>query len=190
MKTVSALLLLPFLILCGCAHVISEQARSQTDPTLSFAALKASPDSHRGKQIMLGGIVAGVRNTREGGQLEVIQTPLAGNGMPDDLYHSGGRFLAVSAGYLDAAIYTAGRPVTLVGEVKGQKTLPLDETEYTYPVVAIKEIYPWQFPDGDKGYPPVSSWPNYRDDPYYHGYGITPGPWYDRPTGPLLKRWP
>jgi len=189
MKPLAALYLLSLLFLSGCAHVISDQSRNLIDASLTFAAMKERPDAHAGKFVMLGGIVAGVRNSKEGGQLEVVQTPLEGNGLPEDAYRSGGRFLAVSAGFVDEAVYRPGRLVTLVGEVKGKKTVPLEGVEYTYPVVAIKEIYAWKYADGDRGYPPLSPWPNYYDDPYYHGYGVTPGTWFERPTGPVFKRW-
>ena len=33
--------------------------------------------------------------------------------------------------------------VTLVGEVTGSKTLPLDEVEYEYPVLIIRHLTVW-----------------------------------------------
>ncbi len=187
MKRLIALTML-LLLLCGCAHVISEKSRALADRELTFVTLLAAPDAAVGKYIILGGLVAGVRNSAEGGQLEVIQTPLAGNGLPEDVSRSKGRFLAESPGFLDGAKYSPGRAVTLLGHVKGKTTRQLDGYDYTYPVVTIKEIYAWKYRDG-KGYPPLPAGFDAYDDPYYHGYGVTPPTWFQRPTGPAVKGW-
>jgi outer membrane lipoprotein len=189
MRRTIAFIPILLMLLCGCAHVISEQSRNLADKDLSFDALQAAPDGSVGKYILLGGLVAGARNSPEGGQLEVIQTPLAGNGLPEGVSRSQGRFLAESAGFLDAAKYSPGRPVTLLGQVKGKKTRQLDGFDYTYPVVTIREIHAWEYADG-KGYPPLPAGSDAWGDPYYHGYGVIPPVWFQQPTGPVLKRWP
>jgi outer membrane lipoprotein len=48
--------------------------------------------------------------------------------------------------------FLALRPVTAAGEVKGHETTPLDQIEYTYPVIGIRESYPWKEPES-YGYP-------------------------------------
>lgn len=58
--------------------------------------------------------------------------------------------------------------------------------EYTYPVIAIKEIHVWKNPEYDKGYPYPAPSPYYYD-PYYYGYW--PGPYWYRPLGPVYRRW-
>ena len=59
------------------------------------------------------------------------------------LQKSRGRFLALQSDFLDPATLPAGTHVTIVGEVIGETTLPLDETEYTYPTVTIKNLRVW-----------------------------------------------
>lgn len=171
-----------WLLMAGCAHVISDQSMRLVDRTITFNRLRENPDAFGGKYVLVGGIIASVKNTNAGGQLEVVQLPLDSSGTPEDSYASGGRFLAVSPGFLDALIYKQGRMVTLVGEVKGKRVMPLDEVEYGYPVVAMKEIYLWKeyererYPYSGPGY-----YPYYWYDPwdYY---------WFYRP-GPFLRRW-
>lgn len=169
------------MLLSGCARVISDQSRSLVDPTIQFTKLRQAPDSHIGKIVLLGGRIASARNTKEGGVLEIVQFELDGD-VPRDSFVSHGRFLATSVDFLDSLIYKPDRLVTLVGEVKGKKTLPLDEVEYTYPVVAIREIYLWQPSEGEKYllYPPS------RYNPYYYGYGSEP--YWDRPSLPAMQR--
>jgi len=62
------------------------------------------------------------------------------------LTQSSGRFLAVQQEFLDPAIVPPGTFVSLVGEVIGGETLPLDEINYTYPVVQNKTLKVWQDP--------------------------------------------
>lgn len=183
-----AVLLSALLFLTGCAHVLTDKSRALADPSLTFAALQAAPEAAVGKSIIIGGVVAGVSNGPEGGQLEVVQTPLAGNGLPEELGRSQGRFLAESALFLDAARFTPGRPVTLLGTVKGKKSRPLAGVAYSYPVVTIVEIHAWEYPDG-KGYPQLPPGPNPTGDPYYHGYGVDNPAWLQKPTGPTLDRF-
>ncbi|MBT1076723.1 Slp family lipoprotein [Geobacter grbiciae] len=181
------IILLTTLSLSGCAHVISEQSRSLVDPTITYAMLKEKPDAFVGKYVQLGGVIVGVKNTTTGSQLEIMQVALDKTGMPEDTFRSEGRFLAISESFLDSMIYKPDRLVTLVGEVKGKKVMPVDEVEYTYPVLAIKEIYVWKSYDYEKGYPYPTPPPYSFYDPYYYGYW--PGPYWYRPLGPVYRRW-
>lgn len=179
-----AVALLALFMLTGCAKVISEEARRLVDPTISFAKLRENPDGFIGRHVMLGGVIAAVKNTKEGGQLEIVQLKLDDSGMPEDALISGGRFLATSANFLDAMIYKPGRLATIVGEVKGKRTAPLEDMEYTYPVITIREIHVWKSYDSDK---PYLYPPPYYYDPYYYGYDVGYPYWY-RPLGPVFRR--
>lgn len=141
-----ALLLFAVLILflAGCAPIISDQSLRLVDRRVSFAELRQDPERHVGKYILLGGGIAGVRNTSQGGELEVVQFRTDESGKITDTASSGGRFIARSTGFLDPALYRTGLIVTLVGEVEGKRTMLLGEVEYTYPVLAIREIRLWR----------------------------------------------
>jgi outer membrane lipoprotein len=187
MKKLLILPLLAFLFLSGCAHVISEAARNQVDQSITFGKLRGNPEAFIGKNAMLGGIVVVAKNTKEGGQLEIVQFKLDELGFPIESSNSGGRFLATTPDFIDAMVYSPRRMVTIVGEVKGKKVLPLDEVDYTYPVISIKEIYAWKVQESERGfpYPAPGSYNNY--DPYYYGYDVPPY-WY-RPSGPVFRPW-
>ncbi|MGA7826822.1 MAG: Slp family lipoprotein [Geobacteraceae bacterium] len=167
-----------FLFLAGCAHVMSEESRNLVDPSIQFQSLRANPDSYVGKYVMLGGTIAGVQNSKDGSQLEVVQSPLESDDLPEEVSHSsGGRFLATTSHFLDPIVYKMGRRVTVIGQVEGKKILPIDQIEYTYPIISIREIHVWSQSEVEQPqYPP----PGYYYDPFWFG-----GPpnwwWYRRP---------
>jgi len=158
----------------GCTtRVISEESLRLVDRSLGFSQVKESPDRYVGRYAILGGVIASVSNTKQAGQLEIVQFQLDSDYKPVETYISGGRFLAQTVGFLDPLVYKIGRLVTIVGEVKGHKTMQLDQIEYDYPIIAIREIYLWKSVD-------LSSYP-YPDRPYYDDYWWRPyrpwGPW-------------
>lgn len=127
-------------LLTGCAHVIGKESLALVDREISFRMLNEHPGAYEGKYVLLGGIIAGVRNEASGGEMEIVQYALDSRGRPEGSESSGGRFLAQSNGFLDPLVYPVGIRVSLVGRVTGRKVLPLNGVEYAYPVVSIREI--------------------------------------------------
>lgn len=168
-----AVLLVSIFLLSGCTAVLSEQARKSVTSDAPFRNLKEKPDSYIGKNVLLGGRIAGIRNSNDGAWLEIVQFELAGSSYPEDQFESNGRFLATSSGFLDPLVFRQGMLITLVGELKGKKTARLDEMDYTYPVISLREWYLWPGSQPDRGcstYP--SPAPQYN--PYNYGYGNEP----------------
>ena len=58
--------------------------------------------------------------------------------------------------YLETAIYRVGRALTVAGEVRGQRDLPVGETVYRYPLLTPRERYLW--PEGGGVSPAVPFW--------------------------------
>ncbi len=117
-----------------------------------FAVLRQEPEQFKGRLMLLGGSVVAVRNTNQGGELEVVQLSTEDSGEIRDNATSGGRFLARSSDFLDPAIFAPGLRVSLVGEVEGKEVRQLAEMEYAYPLLAIREIHLWK-PE-ERGLPP------------------------------------
>ena len=174
--------LLAFLLLTGCAHVFSDKANGLVDPSITFDHLKKDPKAFSGKYVRLGGIIVNTKNTKSGSQIEIVQFKLGSDDFPDVTYASGGRFLAVTADYLDNMVYKTGRPIALIGTVQGEKTQPIDEIEYSYPVVSIIEIHVWNISD-TYPYPPPYYYGSFYNDYWWHG----PPYWY--PYGPYFHHW-
>ena len=87
--------------------------------------------------------------------MEVLQKPIDFQDRPTELDRSGGRFLALSDEYLDAALYAEGREVTVAGVVEGKRVQRLDEIDYSYPLIRVKKIHLWhKRTDEPYGYSP------------------------------------
>ena len=153
------------LLASGCAHVISEELRRQVPPELTFGEVIRGPAKYRGNIVLWGGVIIKSTNTREGTLIEVLEKPLGFRGQPKDGDLSQGRFLASHPEFLDPSIYGMGRKITVIGEILGQKTLPLDEIEYTYPLISAKEIHLWE---RQRAYWPGPGWHFHLGLGFYH----------------------
>ena len=161
--------------LAGCASM-QEAGDSSNAQVLTFLQVKAAPDSLKGQAVVFGGKVLAARRQRDGTRIEVLQLPLDRSTRPGyDLTQSQGRFIAIYREFLDPATVPPGTRVTVTGEVSSSITLPLDETDYTYPVIDIKHVQVW----------PASEDLAPRIRPYM-GLGPYGGPYWS----PYWRPWP
>jgi outer membrane lipoprotein len=99
----------------------------------------------KGKLVILGGTIARTENTNKGAVIEVIQRPLDYWGKPKRTDRTGGRFLVLFPGNLNALVYGPGRDLTVAAEVEGTRgSAPGEEADYSYPVVAARELKLWE----------------------------------------------
>ncbi len=144
MKKITIVLGFFVLLVQGCTYAISPEMTAQADKTLTFRQLQADPDTFKGKIIILGGTIEQISNTPQGTVLEIIEKPLDYWGKPKRTDKTGGYFLAVHPGYLDALVYAPGREITVAAEIAGTRSKALGEREYSYPVVIVKELKLWE----------------------------------------------
>jgi len=161
--------------LTGCAS--TQEAGDGSDAqTLTFLQVKAAPDSFKGQSVIFGGKVLTARRQKDGTRIEILQLPLDRSMRPGyDLIQSQGRFVALQRDFLDPATLPPGTRVTVTGEISGSITLPLDETDYTYPVIDIKRVQVWA---GSEDVAP-------RIRPY-----MGPGPYWGPYWSPYWRPWP
>jgi outer membrane lipoprotein len=165
------------LTLAGCASTqeTGDGSDAQTQ-ALTFLQVKAAPDSLKGQAVVFGGVVLTARRLKDGTRIEILQLPLDRSTRPGyDLTRSQGRFIALQREFLDPATLPSGTRITVTGEVSGSITLPLDETDYTYPVIDIKQLHVWARSEDVA--------PRIR--PY-----MGPGPYWGPYWGPFWQPWP
>ncbi|MDF0664823.1 MAG: Slp family lipoprotein [Nitrospira sp.] len=92
-----------------------------------------------------------------------------------DLSKSDGRFLALQREFLDPTTVPPGTFPTVTGEMDGSITLPLDETEYSYPLVRINDLRVWT--DSEQEAPLVRPC-------------MGPGPYWGPYWSPFWGAWP
>jgi len=120
---------------------VPSQLEEEIDQSITFEELQAAPASFRGKVMRIGGIVLRAKRTKNGTEIEVLQLPLAAiSAFEEDRTISEGRFLAVQKSFLDPATVEQGSRIIVIGEVMGDVTKPLDEIDYTYPLLEIKHL--------------------------------------------------
>ena len=130
--------------LTACAPAISKESLRRVDQEVTFQALLKDPERYQGKVVLVGGRIM-TTSVREGESwVEVLQHPLDSQQKPQDTDVSYGRFLVRFEGFLDPAIYSGGKKITVVGEVQGKKVLPLNQMEYSYPVLLPREHHLWK----------------------------------------------
>ena len=137
------LVLVAMLLLAGCAHVISKEVLQEVDTSVSFVQVSKDPEAHRGKTVLFGGDVIETQNLSDKTHIVVLQRPLGSRGEPSGGDVSEGRFIIQTPGFLDPAIYSPGRKLTVAGTVAGKEVRPLGEIEYTYPIIEKRELYLW-----------------------------------------------
>lgn len=155
------------LIVGGCASS-EDPANLLEPPQLSFTQIKADPDLYRGQPVTLGGEVLSARRLKDGTRIEILQLPLNSSLQPSlDRTRSQGRFVAVQREFLDPATIPPGTFVTVTGELGGTVTLPLDETEYTYPLVEVRSLRIWTHQETA---PQLRPYPFMGPGPYWSPY--------------------
>jgi outer membrane lipoprotein len=135
------LLIIFFLVMNGCAHVVSQDMRKQVDKGLTPAALFKTPEQYTGKTVILGGTIISAKNTDQGTYVEVLQKPLDYRGRPENTDISYGRFIIYHQEYLDAAIYSTGKDITAGGTILGTMLSPLGDIQYPYLLILAREIH-------------------------------------------------
>ena len=164
------------LIMSGC--VATDDPFRDTPSHITYVQLKDSPDTYHGQPVTLGGKVLGAKRLKEGTRIEILQLPLDSSLKPTrELRTSQGRFVAMKKEFLDPATIPPGTFITVSGHAAGSITMPLDEMDYQFPVVEIKNLRVW----------PVEEEGPARLRPYPY---LVPGPYWGPYWHPFWRPWP
>jgi outer membrane lipoprotein len=166
------------LLLSGCVSsgVVSKDMESQVSRDLSFETIKNEPATFKGRLVVLGGKVLSAKRLKDRTQVEVLQLPLDSEDAPvPTLTESKGRFLAYQEEFLDPAMLPAGTMVSMIAEISGSKSHPLDDVEYSFPTVNIRTLRIWS---AERYLRLAYPWP-YAYRPPFHPYGPFYPYWWD-----------
>ena len=131
------------LLLQGCSYAISPDVSRTADRSITFEQIQADPSSLQGKIVILGGLIAQVRNVKNGTFIEIVQKELDYWGKPRRTDRTGGRFIVYQPRPLDVLVFAPGREITIAGEVSGAEEKFLDESAFLYPRINARQIKLW-----------------------------------------------
>jgi outer membrane lipoprotein len=115
-------------------------------------------------------VIIKAENQKEGTLIEVLQKPTDREGRPKAVDQSDGRFLALYDGFLDVAIYARDRELTIAGEIREKRVLPLGDIQYAYPLILVRQLHLWPAERKERLHP--------YPYPYPRPYGPHPWWWY------------
>ena len=160
-------------LLSGCATDLPETIRTPPPTDISLDKARDNPNAVIGQRVRWGGTIAAVENRTADTWLDVVVRELDSHGRPREVDQSQGRFLARANGFLDPAVYTKGREVTVAGTIEGVTTRPIGEHPYRYVLIKADTVHLWE--------PRVERRDSYRS-PYYDPFWHDPfWPWRPYP---------
>jgi outer membrane lipoprotein len=171
---VVSLLLSVLLTSCASSELVPSEMESQIARDISFQDIKANPERYKGRLVVVGGQVLAVKRLKDRTEIEVLQLPLDRSDKPIPiLTRSQGRFLAIQKDFLDPAKVPPGSNISLIGEVVGNTTRPVEQgNTYTYPTFEIKslKVWPKSRTYGPHSFPFWDPWAYPYEDPWTHPY--------------------
>ena len=134
--------------LTACTYAISSELRDVVQPEIGFSSVANSPEAHTGEQFIWGGTIVSGRVDDTGTYLEIVQSPVDGFGNIIEPDYSEGRFIAYFPGeFLDPAIYSRDRHMTLGGTLIKVVTGKIADRDYRFPLLEVAESQLWKVAD-------------------------------------------
>lgn len=174
-RCLAGLLLVGGLGSCAISPPAYDPIEDTDFPGPPLAVVRAQPDAFLQAPVRWGGVIARVDNRREETELEIVEQPLSARGRPVANDDSAGRFFARIPGFLDPAIYAAGRSITVIGRLTSAAPGQVGDYRATYPVVTVEDHRLWP----ERRAPEVIYAPNpYWYGPVYYPWGYRRGPFW------------
>jgi outer membrane lipoprotein len=160
----------------ACAPALSKKVRQEAGEPIPFESLLKQTEGYEGRVVVVGGYILETINETDGSRLTVLQAPLDSQNRPKSSDLSEGRFMVSSSEFLDPAIYSRERRITVGGKVVGSQERKLGNLAYRYPVIEAIEIHLWSkerectgpyYPYYDPWYPPMYRYPHWYRYPYW-----------------------
>jgi outer membrane lipoprotein len=161
------------LIFSACATPPQDAISVPPPVELTLSQVRSDVARYVNQRVRWGGTIVAVENRSRDTYLEIVARTLDTYGRPRPSGESLGRFIARADGFLDPAIYSRNREITVAGTVEAKLTRAVGEYPYDYVVVHVDTRKLWE---------PRLTPPYYRDpfyDPFYDPFWPgRPGPWY------------
>ncbi len=175
-KFVIQTLLLVFILSCA---PFSQEVMRQVEKDIAFEDVLKDPGLFKGKVVLWGGVIIETVNRPDATLIIVRQTELDFQKQPKEMDRSQGRFIVRYEGFLDPAIYSKDREVTVSGAITGGEERLVGERRYVYPVIDARDIRLWEKrKEGPYYYDPWYGGPYPYWGPYPYPYGWRRHPYW------------
>lgn len=143
MRRIHNLLVWPALVLLTACATTQRFDTSAVDESITPEQAITGGQTLAGASVIWGGVVIGATNLKDATQIEILSYPLSSKHKPLTGKSPRSRFLARVDGYLETAQFTEGRQITVVGQLQGNSTGRIGESDYIYPVVKVTQHHLW-----------------------------------------------
>ena len=142
MKARMAVVLVAMFV-AGCSVIPAAVDRPVSDPQPLLGQVQSTPDQFRDQVVRWGGTIVRIDNRSDTSVIEVVARPLQSNARPEKNGMSPGRFLIVTANFIDPEIFKAGSDITATGSLEGIEVRKIGEHDYRYPVLRADGYHLW-----------------------------------------------
>lgn len=97
-----------------------------------------------GTPVRWGGVIIDARNETNRTCFEILSRELDRYYRPKVEDITAGRFIACQDGFFDPEVFSKGREVTLVADIKGIEERKIDEFTYRYPLLQVNDLVLWE----------------------------------------------
>lgn len=134
------------------ATLASSLAGCATAPAFEALPADLAPSTHRVAQapqdwldrpVVWGGMILEVRNFENHSEIELLAYPLDEKQRPRLELADEGRFIALLPGYVEAREFPAGRFLSLIGRITGERRGTLRSQPYVMPEVDVDRLHLW-----------------------------------------------
>ncbi len=142
------------LLLSACASVPPELESPDIAP-VELPQVLENPASFQGEKVRWGGVILSVENEAKETWVQILEKPLSRKGRPKQSAQPRGRFLMHTTIFLDPAIYSQGKEITVVGTLRGTAERTVGKRKIQLPVVKAESwrLWPEQQPVRTPAYP-------------------------------------
>jgi outer membrane lipoprotein len=165
----STVFLLLLTVAAGCASKPRTSIGLAEVDDVTLTQARASADAYLGSLVRWGGVITEAENKVDETWVFLVSRALEDDEKPVSDGHSEGRFIASFSGFVDPLVYKPGRPLTVVGSLRGSTVRAIGEYDYNFPLVTVRDSHLWPQPVRARVYyapPPI--W--YYDMHYYRPY--------------------
>lgn len=110
-------------------------------PSISPARVE---DGVFGQSVRWGGVIVNTFLEQDRTCFEILSRELDKYLRPNVEDYSAGRYVACKAGFLDPAVFTAGREVTTTGQIRNIRVGDIEGIPYRYPVLEVDSLVLWE----------------------------------------------